>query len=111
MATNYKIAGADVDQEPNEAVYEPIRVVGIDHTGAPHFGPYRVLMLTFDVMTEANFAEWQALEDGLPHAMTLPHPDTGAFTAFASLYLTVSRARRADINVYDVELQITRIPA
>lgn len=107
--SNYKIDGVDVTQEPYQHAWDPPEVLGFDHTGIPHYRPLRACTLSFDTMMEADFTQWAEKDDAAQHTIVLPHPDTGQFTLFSDVIIQILRHRRRDINVYDIELQVSRV--
>lgn len=107
--SNYKVDAGNVNQEPYQHTWAPPEILGTDHTGIPHYRPYRSCTLSFDVMLDADFAQWAAFEDGAVHTATIPHPDSGTFTQYSDIIIKIMRHRRRDINVYDVEVKIERV--
>ena len=107
--SNYQIDGADVNQEPHQHQWTEKEPLGFDHSGIPTYRPLRSCTLSFDVMTETDFRQWAIKDDAAKHTATLPHPDSGVFTQFSDVVIQVARHRRRDINVYDIDIKISRV--
>ena len=112
MAVQFLIDGSAMPYDPVEVQWEPKEVLDRAHSGAPLRNARRTVRLIMPEMTMSNFATISAYDDASTHTVTIPHPTTGTYTAYAGSYIRVARAPSfLDIHAEEIELEVSWILA
>lgn len=109
MAVSFQLDAADMPLDPFEVVWEPKEVIDRNHDGAPIFNSKRTAHLRMPDMTTANFDTIQAHDDGATHSAKIPRPSDGTYTTYSNIYVRMIGFPFRDLNVYDVEIEISWI--
>ncbi len=105
---SFQIDGSDMPYDPWSVRPRPVEPLGRKHSGAFLVNAKRTFVLSMPDMTTANFATLEAKCDGAIHSVKIPHPNTGTYTTFATAAVRLSREPRfEDINVYDIEIEVS----
>ena len=100
----FQIDATDMPYDPQDVVWEPVEWIARKHGGGPLVNAKRAVKLSFEGMTYTDFATLAAKCNTVAHSLKVPHPDTGAYTTFATAYLHMTRFAYRDVNAYDVEI-------
>ena len=107
-----QIDGNNLPRDPYDVRWEPKEVIDRAHSGKPLRNAYRRVVLMFDDLTPADFNTIAAYDDGGTHTVTIPHPTTAAYAAYAGAYFLVSRPHSfQDVHTEDVEFEVSWVVA
>jgi hypothetical protein len=109
MAVSFELDSVAMPLDPHTVEWEPKEVIDRNHDGAPLENIKRTATLRFDPMTTSDFSTIEAHDDGATHSAKIPRPTDGTYTTYSNIYVRVSSFSHQDINVYDVELEISWI--
>ena len=110
----FEIDGVPVKNTPDNIQWEPPTFLGEDGDGAPSYAPYWSCRLSFSLTSIVQLQHWSDAMDGDTHTIRLPHPISGVWTDFTSVYIrypSVNLSTR-DLNRVSgagVDLMLTHI--
>lgn len=100
--------------DPHTVDWGDKEIVGIDHSGAPHYSVKRKVILKFGTdqgaVAASEFATLKAHDDGATHTVQIPTQSSLTYTTYTGVYIRVS-GRAEDINFYDTQMEISWIEA
>lgn len=109
-----ELDGVVVKNTPDSIRWEPPTLLGINGTGEPVYAPYWSATISFARTSVVQLQHWYDAMDGDTHTVRLPHPITGRWTEFSSVYI---RLPGENLNTRDVarpssagvDFRITRV--